>query len=520
MEDLFRLSATALQAELVAGRQTSVAITKSFLARIAAVEGRVHAFTEVLEAEALAAAHRADEERRMGHVRGPLHGLPVTIKESIGMEGHASTLGVPSRKTERAPEDAVVVRLLREAGAVILGRTNVSQLLLFHESRNPVFGQTGNPWDLSRGPGGSSGGEAAALAAGESVLGVGTDIGGSIRVPAHFAGVAGLKPTLDRWSNQGLYTAIVGQEVVRSQVGPMARTARDVALLFTALDPVAMCAADPRVPPLPWKDPASFDVRSLRVGYYVDDGIIPSSKAVARSLREAASTLEAAGATVVPFLPPNLDDAVYGYFAALSADAGETAFAFLGDGEPDPTLRSLRQVAAMPRAVRLTAARLLGVAGQRRLARTLEVMGEKSVAELYRVTAALRAFRTRLLAAWADARLDVVLGPVHATPALPHFGSKDFALAGSPSMVWNVVQFPAGVVPTTRVRADETHRDRPQDGLEKKAAAVDAGSAGLPVGVQLVARPWQDELVLGAMIALEDGLRGRPGTPVTPVEPA
>jgi fatty acid amide hydrolase len=520
MGELFRSTATELAAELAAGRQSSVAITSSFLARIAAVEGRVNAFTEVLQAEALAAAQRADEERRQGHVRGPLHGLPVTIKESIGMAGHASTLGVPSRRNERAPEDAVIVQLLREAGAVLLGRTNVSQLLLFHESRNPVFGQTANPWDTARGPGGSSGGEAAALAAGESVLGVGTDIGGSIRVPAHFAGVAGLKPTLDRWSNLGLYTAIQGQEVVRSQVGPMARNARDLALLFTALDPVAMSAADPRVPPLPWKDPASFDLRSLRVGYYVDDGIVPSSKAVARAVREAASALEACGAKVVPFLPPHLDDAVYGYFAALSADAGETAFAFLGDGAPDPTLKSLRQVAAMPNAVRKTAARVLGLAGERRLARTLEVMGEKSVAELYRITATLRAFRTQLLSAWADAHIDVLLGPVHATPALPHFGSKDFALAGSPSMVWNVVQFPAGVVPVTRVRIDEARRDAPKDGLEKKAAAVDAGSVGLPVGVQVVARPWQDELVLAAMIGIEERLRGREGTPVTPVEVA
>jgi fatty acid amide hydrolase len=135
MGEPFRSTAT----ELAAGRSTSVAITKSILARIAAVEGRVNAFTEVLQAEALAAAQRADEERRQGHVRGPLHGLPVTIKESIGMAGHASTLGVPSRRNERAPEDAVIVHLLREAGAVLLGRTNVSQLLLFHESRNPVF---------------------------------------------------------------------------------------------------------------------------------------------------------------------------------------------------------------------------------------------------------------------------------------------------------------------------------------------------------------------------------------------
>src|SRR5262249_39232971 len=162
--------------------------------RIAEIDGRIRAFTAVFREEALASARRADEERAQGKVRGALHGMPVSVKESLDMAGCASTLGCHARRAQVADRDGGVLRRLRKSGAVVLGRTNVSQLLMYHESRNPLYGQTANPWSLSHTPGGSSGGEAAALAAGMSPLGVGTDIGGSIRVPAHFCGIAGLKP--------------------------------------------------------------------------------------------------------------------------------------------------------------------------------------------------------------------------------------------------------------------------------------------------------------------------------------
>jgi fatty acid amide hydrolase len=350
-----------------------------------------------------------------------------------------------------------------------------------------------------------------------SPLGVGTDIGGSIRVPAHFCGIAGLKPTLDRWPNLGLNTAIAGQEAIRAQVGPMARTARDVALFFGALDPRRMTALDPRVPPLAFDDPAAIDVSKLRVGYFVDDGLVPSSRAVSRAVVRAARALRARGATVVDFTPPDLDDAAYSYLAALSADGGRTAWAYLGDAEVDPALTVLRKAASLPGPVRRAAARVARAAGENRLARLLEAMGEKTVAELYRLVAHLRAYRANLLAAMEAAQIDVILGPPHATPAMQHTMSKDFTLAGSPSMLWNLVQFPAGVVATTRVRPGEAERPDRRDRLEKRAASVDEGSAGLPIGVQLAARPWQDHVVLAAMIALEDELAGDEERPVTPI---
>jgi len=517
MPALFEHSATTLARLLASGEVSSEEVTRAHLERIAVADGRLRAFTTVLRDEAVAAARRADEERRRGHVRGPLHGMPVSVKESIDMQGLASTLGIPARRSLVAQTDGGLVRCLREAGAVILGRTNVSQLLLYHESRNPLFGQTANPWSLAHTPGGSSGGEGAAIAAGMSPLGVGTDIGGSIRVPAHFCGIAGLKPTLDRWTNKGSNTALTGQEAVRGQIGPMARTARDVALLMGALDPRRMSALDGRVPPLPLGEPDRVDVSKLRIGFYADDGVFPSSTAVARAVRRAAAALGGRAAAVTEVAPPGLADAVYTYLAALSSDGGTTAWSQLRGGEVDVALRSLRTIGRLPDRVRRMGARALGLAGERRMSRLLEVMGKKSVTEFWRLTSVLRAYRDTLLGFMEDLDLDVMVCPVHATPALPHRMSRDFLLAGSPSMPFNIVQFPAGVVPVTRVRPDEAVRTSPRDRLEKRAARVDAQSAGLPVGVQVVGKPWQEDVVLAVMIALEAAIEGDADRPLTPM---
>ncbi len=504
MNPLCEKPAFELSRLLVAREISAEELTQAHLDRIEEVDGRIHAFTAVLRHEAVAAARRVDEERRRGEARGPLHGLPVTVKESLDLAGHASTLGAASRKSHRALEDAGIIELLRRAGAVVLGRTNVSQLLLYHESRNPLFGQTHNPWSHAHTPGGSSGGEAAAVAAGMSPLGVGTDVGGSIRVPAHFCGVAGLKPTLDRWTNKGSNTALLGQEAIRSQLGPLARSARDLALVVGALDPRDMTALDSRVPSLPTGDPAQVDVGRLRVGVYTDDGLVPPSAAVARAVREAAAALRSRGAQVIDFTPPGMEDAIYDYLGALTADGGATAMGILEGDAIDPSLASLRALARVPLSARRAAARVAALAGQRRLGRFLEVVGEKSVADLWRLTAALRRARVGFADAMRAAGVDLLLCPAHATPALPHGHSRDFTLAGSPSMTWNLAQFPAGVVPVTRVRAAETARDQPKDRLEKQAAAVDRLSAGLPVGAQIVGRPWEEDVVLAAMIAVED----------------
>ncbi|MEJ7734043.1 MAG: amidase family protein, partial [Polyangiaceae bacterium] len=402
MPALHEHDAVTLAAMIGRGDVSSEEVTAAHLARIDAVDGRVRAFTTVLRDEACATARRADEERRRGQVRGPLHGLPVSVKESLDMAGMASTMGVAARRHKVAAADAGIVQLLRAAGAVILGRTNTSQLLLFHESDNPVYGRTHNPFDLGRTPGGSSGGEAAAVAAGMSPLGVGTDIGGSIRVPAHFTGTAGLKPTLDRWINQGSNTAFFGQEVIRGQCGPMARSARDVAFFFEALDPRAMSALDPRVPPLLPDRAADVDVSALRIGWYADDGVIPASAAVSRAVRRAAEALRGRVGEVTMFVPPRMLEMTFTYMAALSADGGATAFDQLEGGRLATALGPMRAIARLPDPVRRAMASAAALAGEPRLARFLGALGRKSVTELWRLTQLVRAYRFELLTAMRE----------------------------------------------------------------------------------------------------------------------
>jgi fatty acid amide hydrolase len=390
--------------------------------------------------------------------------------------------------------------------------------MLFSEARNPIFGETKNPWSLAHSPGGSSGGEAAAVASGMSPLGLGTDIGGSVRVPCSFCGVAGIKPTLDRLPMRGYRTVLPGQEVVRGMGGPIAREVRDLALLFRALAPMRLSSLDPRVPPLRWEELAR--VERLRVGWYVDDGLVAPSSAVVRAVEAARDALIDRGCEVRAFLPPDVPQLMDAYLAALSADGGKTVLDALAGGEIDPVLQPLRRLAQLPSPARWVAARTAAVVGEERLARMLRSMGEKSVAELWRLTDDVRAYRSRLLDAMDEAGIDVLVCPVFATPAVPHMGSKNFTLAASYSMLFNATQLPAGTVPVTRVRLEETQRSGPEsDSLDKHAAAIDRASEGLPVGVQVVARAWAEPVVLAVMQAIESSVRGAAEFPRTPIEP-
>jgi fatty acid amide hydrolase len=520
-DPLTSASASELGAMLDRREVSSEEIVRAHLDRIITLDGRVGAFVAVFRGEALAAARRADEMRSRGEAAGPLLGMPVTVKENLDFAGRPATLGILARKTRPARRDATVVQAVKRAGAVILGQTNVPQLLLSHETRNPVYGVTVNVFSKDHAPGGSSGGEASALAAGMTPLGVGTDIGGSIRVPAHWSGIVGFKPTLDRWSNRGSNGALPGQEGVRSQCGPMARSVRDLLLLIRALDVRAMADDDPLVPPLPFSEVTAVDATKLRVGYFADDGLVTPSQAVGRAVLEAVKVLRDSGATVKPYSPPSMREAIGHYLSLLGADGGRTAFGQLEGAPPEATLVTLKRLAGMPQAVRRALASTLSALGEQRPAWVLGRVGEKTVEQLWALTRWARSYRLELLESLAREQIDVLLCPPHATPAVPHTKSAQFQVAGSYSMLWNLLQFPAGVVPVTTVRSSETERGGAAvDRLDRTAAEVDKASAGLPVGVQIVGKPFRDEEPLAVMLALDDALAGsaeRPKVPRLPV---
>jgi fatty acid amide hydrolase len=517
MGRLWGLSAAQLAGMLGKGEVSSREVVSAHLERIEGVDDRIRAFTEVLRESAMAEAEASDSRRRGGVALGALDGLPVTIKECFDFVGRPTTLGLPSWRGRVASRDAAMVEALRGAGAVLLGRTNLSQTMLFPEARNPLFGQTANPHSLAHTPGGSSGGCAAAVASGMSPLSVGTDIGGSVRIPAHYCGIAALKPTLDRLPMRGYRTVVAGQEVVRGMAGPLARSVDDVTLLFRALEPHRLSALDARVPPLVWGDPGEVDLQGMRVGMYTADGVVAPSKALVRAVDRAADALSARGLEVRPFAPPDARVMISAYLGALSADGGAAVLAALAGGEVDPVLEPLRRMSAVPAPLRHAGARAARAVGQHGMALMLDALGEKTVGALWQLTSDLRAYRTELLDAMDRAGVSLLLCPPAATPAHLHGDSRNFILASSQSMAFNAAQLPAGVVPVTRVRALEATRARSRDAIERHAARVDAASVGLPVGVQVVGRPWQDHVVLAAMKVIEQEVVRDEDFPVAPV---
>jgi fatty acid amide hydrolase len=516
-DDIWQLSACEIRDGLAQGTFSSVDVVQAHLARIDQVNPKLNALVHRFDEEALKGAQASDQRREKGESVGPLDGIPMTIKESLATVGTPVTLGIENRRNEPTPRDSVVVELLRKQGAIILGKTNIPQLLLCHETDNKIWGRTPNPFDHERVPGGSSGGEAAAIASGMAPWGVGTDIGGSIRVPAAFCGISGLKPTVDRWSNLRSYTALMGQETVRGQCGPMARRAKDVAFLFRALDSPMHATLDPGVAPVSTPDPASVSLAGLKVGYYSDDGFLAASPSVARGVEEAAKLLEAAGATVIPFTPPSQNELITLYYSALSSDGGATVRERLKGDALIPQLKMLMRSANMPNTVRKGAAWLLGKKGEHRIERVLKAVGAKSVNTYWKLNAQRSAMRLEALAAWDKSQLDIVLCPTHATVALRHGDSADFSAAGSYSMRYNLLNFPAGAVPVTTVSDEDQPRATPRDRIEKVAASVEKGSKGLPVGIQVVGRPFEEHKVLAAMIAIDEGAQGHTHFPQTPV---
>jgi fatty acid amide hydrolase len=520
MSELWMLSAGELAARIARGEISSSDAVNAHISRIETVDHLLNAVVVRRYDAALAEARAADERQARGEPLGALHGVPVSIKECLDVAGTPSTFGLPSRANDSAAGDDPFVARWRAAGAVVVAKTNVPQLMVFIETDNPLFGRTNNPWDLARSPGGSSGGEAALIAAGGSPLGLGTDVGGSLRSPATSCGIVSLKPTTGRFNDSTRLEPFAGQRTIVSQAGPLARTVADVAL---ALE-VANGGREPAVlPPRPLRDPAAVDVRSLRVGFFEGTGRFRASQALERATREAAAALATGGATVVPFAPPNVDEAMDLFYRVLSADGGRGFAVALGKDQRDPRVAELLFIASKPRAALAGLERLLVLAGQHGPARLVRNFGFTATSDFWKVTAAVDRYRDHFARALDGADggpLDLIVCPPCGLPALRHGASADVSTAGAYAPLYNVLGYPAGTLPWTQVLAhEETVRKPSSDRIERAALATERGSAGLPAGVQIIGRPWREDTVLAAMLALESGARDRPDFPRTPVTP-
>uniref|UniRef100_A0A8C5ZXG3 Fatty-acid amide hydrolase 1 n=1 Tax=Marmota marmota marmota TaxID=9994 RepID=A0A8C5ZXG3_MARMA len=442
-------------------------------------------------------SYLADCETQLSQApqHGLLYGVPLSLKECFSYKGHDSTLGLSLNEGMPVECDSVVVQVLKLQGAVPFVHTNIPQSMFSYDCSNPLFGQTLNPWKSSKSPGGSSGGEGALIGSGGSPLGLGTDIGGSIRFPSAFCGICGLKPTGNRLSKSGLKGCVYGQVAVQLSVGPMARDVESLALCLRALLCEDMFRLDPTVPPVPFREEVYTSSRPLRVGYYETDNYTMPSPAMKRALLETKQSLEAAGHTLVPFLPSNIPYALETLSTGgLFSDGGHSFLQNFKGDFVDPCLGDLILVLKLPSWLRGLLAFLLKplVRAQRYLPGVL---------------AFPQVYRNSVIAQWKALDLDVLLTPMLG-PALNLNAPGRATGAISYTVLYNCLDFPAGVVPVTTVTAEdeaqmEHYRGYFGDIWDKVLKKAMKNSVGLPVAVQCVALPWQEEMCLRFMREVE-----------------
>lgn len=396
--------------------------------------------------------------------RGSLHGLPLTVKSSIAVRGRLCETGSLMNKGHRPAYDAEVVARLRRAGALILGTTNCPEFLMAYETDNRLYGQTTNPWDSTRTAGGSSGGESAAIAAGLSAGGLGSDGGGSVREPAHFTGICALKPTPGRIPTAGHLPNNVGPFSLLGTIGPMARTIADIMLLFRVVS--GAHDVDPIGAPISYRPSGLEDLKQIRVGFFEDDGLAPVTAETRQAVQDAAHSLRRHGFHVEAFRPRSLERARqlwYTFFVRCGAQLLER----LGRGrehDRSPTFEDFLSIA--------------------------HTQPPLEADELLLAWCEIDVVRSQLLEEMRD--FPILLSPVCSIPAFRH-GERNWTVhdpsgAARPLAYLDAMRFtqwfnllgsPAAVVPISR------------------------SIEGLPIGVQLAGRPYSDEDVLGIASILE-----------------
>jgi Asp-tRNA(Asn)/Glu-tRNA(Gln) amidotransferase A subunit family amidase len=460
MNELNFLSAAAMGDQVRKKKISPVELVQAHLAQIEKLNPKLNAFVEVGAERAREQAKETEQAVMEKAQIGPLHGIPISIKSSIGVAGFRCEAGSKLRAGFVTQEDATLVQRLKNAGAIILGTTNTPELLMAWETDNLIYGRTNNPWDLERTAGGSSGGEAAAIAAGMSAGGVGSDGGGSIRVPAHFTGICGLKPTPGRIPSTGHFPVSAGPFALIGVVGPMARTVADLKLLFEVMqgpDCGDTCSA-----PVSLRWPNDDGMKKLKIGFFEDDGRTPVTPEIRAAVRTAARSLNDSGFAVEPFRPTGIEEARELWHKYFVVAGGMLLRPLCMGRESDlsPILKEflLWSVADAP----LSAAALLDAWIERDL------------------------LRARFLAQMEQ--FPILLCPSAAIPAFKH-GERAWEIEGKnvPYLdAWSYTEFfnllgnPAVVVP------------------------VSSSPEGLPIGVQIVGRPWEEEQVLAVAATLEE----------------
>jgi len=461
------------------------------------------------------------------NLKGPLAGIPVSLKDSLVVGGFDTSVGYSSKTHQPEVEDGIMVRLLKNAGAIPFVKTNLPTTLLSFESTNDVWGRTTNPHNSKYSPGGSTGGESALLAYGGSRIGIGSDVAGSVRAPAHFSGCYSLRCSTGRWPKVGFKSSMPGQEGIPSVYSPMARTLNDLVYFTRAFIQSKPWTLDYSVHPLPWRSEVEEEWRtkaSLNIGVMRTDDVVDPSPACARALDETVRALQADGHTVREVHPPSPYESLKIASILLNSDGCKTFSAVMRSGEwLDSGAKVMYNYMRLPWLFRKV--HYWWVKYVRRddiWAGLLSewTAGELKSSEQWKVVARREAYKSRFFDWWQvqEESLDVMLCPVNALPATPHDAMATAAWACGYTFLFNLLDYTAGVIPVTKVDAKQ---DALSDDFEvSKLNGIAKGiykyydaydMHGLPIGVQVVGRRLEEEKVCAVMERVEAALETHNG---------
>ncbi len=496
-DELTRLGAAETAGKIAAGEVSAAEVTRAHLDRIGAVDGRLNAFLQVDTDGALAAAEAVDARRSAGESLGPLAGVPLALKDVVVTRGLETTSGSRILRGWIPPYDATITRKMREAGVVILGKTNMDEFAMGSSTENSAFGASHNPWDLTRTPGGSSGGSSAAVAAFEAPLGIGTDTGGSIRQPAAVTGIVGHKPTYGGVSRYGL----IAFSSSLDQAGPFGRTVLDAALLHEVIaghDPHDSTSLDAPVPPViaAAREGAHGDLAGLTVGVVSELGGEGYEPGVEAACRAAYAKLEELGAKVVEVSCPHFGYGLAAYYLIAPSEASSNLARFdavrYGLRVGDDGVRSLEEVMSATREAGF------GAEVKRRIIIGTYALSSGYYEAYYGQAQKVRTLIGRDFAA-AFETCDVLVSPATPTVAFRLGERVDDPMAMYAADLCTLPASLAGV-PAISVPV----------GL-----APAEGTAGLPVGLQIMAPALADDRCYRVAAAVEAAL-GRPLTDNAP----
>jgi Asp-tRNA(Asn)/Glu-tRNA(Gln) amidotransferase A subunit family amidase len=451
------------------------------------------------------------------NLKGPLAGIPVSLKDTIDVVGYDTSVAQGKLTRKIKENDGAVVRLLKDAGAVPYVKTNLPITMLSFESTNDVWGRCTNPYNEKYGPGGSTGGEAALLAMGGRI-GIGSDVAGSVRLPAHWSGIYSLRCSVGRWPKVGMTTSMPGQDGVPSVYSPMTRTLNDLTYFTQSVLQMQPWKYDYSCHPLAWRSEMEKEYtekKKLRIGVFRTDGVVDPTPACRRALEMTEEALRKQGHDIVEIDPPSPYDALCIASLLLCSDGLSTVMSFFRWGEwNDRGANQMRFYMNLPRPVKYL--HYLWVKYVRRdgiWAGLLRDWHPKTAYETWALNARREAYKQEWFDWWTDSNLDCLIAPPNATPALPHEGMNDAASSCGYTFLFNLIDYTAGVLPVTHV--DKSLDQLPADFNIRRLNGVAQGAYkhydatsmhGLPVGVQVVGRRLEEEKVLAIMKRIEDAL--------------